>query len=1126
MATLVTRPGDPQALKAAAAAALTGAALSIVALDDSGSRKKLLSDGNAPFDQAQLLLILPDGTGLYEPNATARFLAADSGSSLSTECWVEWEEQHLRPAAYSGDAAALQAAVEKLAEGLAGRRHLVGNQLSLADCVVYATLRPLQGSEALAPLAAYLEALSQEQPLAAAEQQILLGKPAETLRSVLLADSAACKAQKPKLPIPGQRNILITSALPYVNNVPHLGNIIGCVLSADVYARFCRARGYNTVYVCGTDEYGTATETKALEEGLSCQEICDKYHAIHKAIYEWFDISFDKFGRTPTRAQTEIGQDTFRTLQANGFLDIFRTLQANGFLDIFRTLQANGFLVEQTMEQLYSEPINKFLADRFVSGTCPKCKYEDARGDQCDNCGALLNPTELINPKCKITGTTPVVRQTKHIFLDLPKLSDDLQKYIDTTSQLGGWSSNCVQASRARDLWHISTVGVTNAWMAQGLKVRCITRDLKWGTPVPLEGYEDKAKQWCLGAAPGQGTGVCMPALQPLVFYVWFDAPIGYISITANYCHDWEAWWKNPKDVELVQFMGKDNVPFHTVIFPASLLGTRQPWTLMKSISVTEYLNYEDGKFSKSRGVGVFGNDAKETGIPVEVWRYYLLAMRPENQDTVFVWDDFAAKVNAELNNNLGNFIQRTVKFLHSRFDRTVPGPAGDKGAEAVKALGEKVAPLVQQYITALENQKMREALKCAMLVSSAGNLFFQDQRLWVLVKTDKEACGACISACAGIMALMAALLQPFMPSFTTKALGQLGLSEALPLTDDLIARAASPATLVPPGHQVAAAEPKPIFDKVTDEQVAQLRSRYAGSQADRSAQQAASSASTAAAPGAAGKDGKKAAAAAAAAAAGGKKEGKKDGSSKAAKGAPPPAAAAASSNSTEGGGGSSSSKKQDKKAAKGGVKPDGANSSSNSTAGGSSPAAAAAAAAEGGKKGGSGEDGAAAGADVSRVDLRVGLIRKAWRHPDAESLYVEEVDVGEPEPRTVVSGLVKFIPEEAMQQRRVVLVCNLKPANMRGVKSQAMVLAATSTDGGSVELVEPPHGAAVGERVFVEGFPGEPDEVLNPKKKIWEAVQPDLATNEQRVACYRGKPLQTAQGICTVQSIVGGSIK
>jgi len=407
-----------------------------------------------------------------------------------------------------------------------------------------------------------------------------------------------------KLPIAGRRNILITSALPYVNNVPHLGNIIGCVLSADVFARYCRIRGYNIIYICGTDEYGTATETKAMEENCSPKEICDKYHAIHRDVYKWFDISFDHFGRTSSPQQTEICQA------------------------IFNKLWENEWLSENTMQQLYCESCQKFLADRLVDGTCPTpgCNYESARGDQCEKCGKLLNPTELIDPKCKVCRNTPDIRGTNHLFLELPLLREQLEKYISEMSVARNWSQNAIQA--------------TNAWLKEGLRPRCITRDLKWGVPVPHEKYKEK------------------------VFYVWFDAPIGYISITACYTPEWEKWWKNPENVELYQFMGKDNVPFHTVMFPSTLLGTGENWTLMKTISVTEYLNYENGKFSKTKGVGVFGNDAKDTKIPPEVWRYYLLTNRPEVSDTLFTWGDLQAKLNSELLSNLGNFINRVLSFI------------------------------------------------------------------------------------------------------------------------------------------------------------------------------------------------------------------------------------------------------------------------------------------------------------------------------------------------------------------------------------------------------------------------------------------------------------------------------
>lgn len=323
--------------------------------------------------------------------------------------------------------------------------------------------------------------------------------------------------------------------------------------------RYCKARNYNTLYVCGTDEYGTATETKALEEKVTPRELCDKYNALHAAIYKWFDIGFDHFGRTTTDAQTEISQE------------------------MFLKLHENGYLLQESMTQLYCEKHDGFLADRFVEGTCPKCGYDDARGDQCDTCGTLLDPKDLINPRCKLDGHTPIPRESQHIFLDLEKLQPEVQAWVKKSSEEGKWSRN--------------GVNITEAWLKDGLHKRCITRDLKWGVPVPLKGFEGK------------------------VFYVWFDACIGYVSITANYTPDWKKWWRNKEaETQLYQFMGKDNVPFHTIVFPATQIGTRDnDWTMLHHISTTEYLQYEGGKFSKSRGIGVFGNSAEDTGVAPDV---------------------------------------------------------------------------------------------------------------------------------------------------------------------------------------------------------------------------------------------------------------------------------------------------------------------------------------------------------------------------------------------------------------------------------------------------------------------------------------------------------------------------
>lgn len=476
-----------------------------------------------------------------------------------------------------------------------------------------------------------------------------------------------------KVPVEGESNILITSALPYVNNVPHLGNIVGSVLSADVFARYCRLKGCNVLYVCGTDEYGTATENKAVEEKLTPKQICDKYHKIHSDIYTWFNIAFDKFGRTTTDTQTQIAQD------------------------IFWKIYNNGYVITQEVEQLYCPQCEKFLADRFVEGICPFCAYEDARGDQCDKCGKLINAVELKNPRCKTCNTTPHVKTSKHLFIDLPKVQPELEKWIlATLEKENNWS----QTARV----------ITNSWVRDGLKPRCITRDLKWGTPVPLEGFEDK------------------------VFYVWFDAPIGYLSITAGFTQHWQKWWKNPDNVELYNFLGKDNVAFHAVIFPSTEISTGEKWTMVSHIPAVEYLNYEDTKFSKSRGVGVFGDQAKETGIPSDIWRFYLLYMRPENQDTTFSWNDLMNKNNTELLNNLGNFVNRPLAFLANSFAGILPEIQLN---HADKSLMAQLNRELESYATLMDKVKLKDGIKTILNISRLGNQYMQNEKPWVLVKNE-----------------------------------------------------------------------------------------------------------------------------------------------------------------------------------------------------------------------------------------------------------------------------------------------------------------------------------------------------------------------------------------------------
>lgn len=568
----------------------------------------------------------------------------------------------------------------------------------------------------------------------------------------------SCIYKKPKgpiLPISGAQNRLITSALPYVNNIPHLGNIIGCVLSADVFARYSRLRGFNTLYVCGTDEYGTATETKALEEGMSCQELCDKYHKLHAEVYNWFEVDFDFFGRTTTEKHIDISQR------------------------IFHQIYNRNLLQADELEQLYCVKCDRFLADRYVTGTCPLCGYEDARGDQCDGCGKLLNAIDLINPKCKVCKSEPIKKVSKQLFLDLPKLQGKCEEFVNTSSESGKWTSNGKTISRS--------------WLKEGLKPRCITRDLKWGTPVPLDGMRDK------------------------VLYVWFDAPIGYLSITANYMDDWEKWWKNPEEVNLYQFMGKDNVPFHTVIFPCTLLGTGDKWTMLHHLSTTDYLNYEGDKFSKSRGVGVFGNNVIESGIPVSIWRYCLLSNRPESGDSSFSWSDLASRTNSELLANLGNFVNRTLKFVKAKFGSIVPDYKLSKFDQ--KFIDDANA-ILKEYNHNMEDTKIRAGLKNVMELSAKCNLYLQESKLDnTLLQKDPVRCGTVMYLMCNAIHLIGSLIHPFMPSSGEEICRQVNAPmKKIPdsIEFDIL-----------PGHRIGS--PKHLFKRIESEKAHQLFLKYGG---------------------------------------------------------------------------------------------------------------------------------------------------------------------------------------------------------------------------------------------------------------------------------------------------------
>ncbi|HWY16882.1 MAG TPA: methionine--tRNA ligase [Rhizomicrobium sp.] len=570
-------------------------------------------------------------------------------------------------------------------------------------------------------------------------------------------------------------SILVTSALPYINGVKHLGNLVGSMLPADVFARFQRARGRRTLYICATDEHGTPAELAALEAGQDVATYCTEQHRIQEELGQRFGLSWDFFGRSSHRANHELTQHFARELWRRGHLDI------------------------RVTKQVYSIADGRFLPDRYVIGTCPHCAYERARGDQCENCTRVLDPADLIHPRSALSGATDIeIRDSAHLFLRQSQFVDALRAWIDSH----------------RNDWPGLVTSIAYKWLDEGLHDRGITRDLEWGVPVPDDIGDGK--------------------LKGKVFYVWFDAPIAYISATREWSEangtgeEWRTWWFGDpaRDVAYYEFMGKDNVPFHTVGFPVTILGSGEPWKLADRIKGFNYINYCGGKFSTSQRRGVFMDSALEI-LPADVWRYYLMANAPESSDSNFTWEHFASVVNKDLADVLGNFVNRVMKFCGARFDSRVPGE-GRWGAEEV-ALAEALDSRVRAYTDYLEACEFRKALAELRAIWVAGNEYLTRAAPWTAISTDRDRAAVGVRAGLNLVHLFGHLAWPVIPDVARRIHESImPAPEIIPWPEEPMQEFLDQLTA---GMRVQA--PEMLFAKITDDQIVEWQRRFAGEGVD-----------------------------------------------------------------------------------------------------------------------------------------------------------------------------------------------------------------------------------------------------------------------------------------------------
>ncbi|MDD3028887.1 MAG: methionine--tRNA ligase [Alphaproteobacteria bacterium] len=557
--------------------------------------------------------------------------------------------------------------------------------------------------------------------------------------------------------------ILITSALPYINGIKHLGNLVGSILPADVYARFNRQRGNEVLFICATDEHGTPAELAAQEQNMPVAAYCDRMHKVQADIYAQFDISFDEFGRSSHPDNHALTKHFSKKLEEHGLIE------------------------ERSIRQLYSVDDKRYLPDRYVQGTCPHCGYERARGDQCESCTRVLDPTDLVNPRSAISGSTNLeIRETKHLFLKQSAMVEPLEKWIDSHTD-----------------WPDVVIGIAKKWLKEGLEDRCITRDLSWGVSVDRPGFEGK------------------------VYYVWFDAPIAYIATTKTWSdkapneRNWRDWWCEGHDVRYYQFMAKDNVPFHTISFPATLIGSGENWKKVDQLKGLNWLTYYGGKFSTSQKRGIFTDAALEE-FPSDYWRYWLMANIPESGDSSFSFEKFGEQVNKDLNGVLGNFVNRITKFCVANFGAHIP-EGGSFGPHEEELVADLEA-LIKEYTDNLTVPEYRKAMASLRAIWVKGNNYLAAAAPWTSIKTDKDAAAVATRVALNLCRLFAVLSAPIIPATAAKILKAFGEETAVPSWPTSVRVALDALKPKTPF------EPIPVlFERIPPERIEALTEKYGG---------------------------------------------------------------------------------------------------------------------------------------------------------------------------------------------------------------------------------------------------------------------------------------------------------